>query len=365
MPLYVETNGVRFPHRPHWNLLSGMESPCSACHTHTSGESDLSVDESSCYLCHAMVPRAGAKVHSAFFAEGSCLECHGPRTHAALAGKVVPVDHGTVLERGIECTICHHSVLEGSGAVRDRVCRTCHGTPSAAARARDLEGGDTAEVHQQHYRGGREPACRRCHDGLQHRESAVASAVAPACGSCHAPEDPDLAAPVDSTVHRPQQLLYAGLVAEHQEMLPATKFAARVSCAACHSSESMHPVDSASGVRAMNAECVACHGPRFTGMLERWVLGMRDRTASVGRYVQSAVAEAGIRSSSSADSLAQAAERHWFMVKAGNGVHNIPRRPRRGSGQAWTRRLRRRWLQTPRRRAAPAATTESSTATQR
>jgi hypothetical protein len=323
--LVVEAKGVRFPHRPHWDLLAGVESPCSACHTHDGPGADLSVDESSCYLCHAVIRSPGSKVHAAFFPEGSCLECHGPKTHAALAGQTVPVDHGAVLQRGIECTICHHDVLEGSGAVADRVCRTCHGSPAAAAMADAAGKEDAATLHQLHFREGLEPACGRCHDGLEHREVGVASAAALVCESCHVPTDPVLAAPIDSTVHRAQQLLYAGLAAEHEQMLPAGKFAARVSCAACHSSESMDSsADPATAVGAMNSECVACHGSGFSGLLENWVQGMRSRTASAGRYVQGAASDPGVRSVAAADSLAQLAIRHWHMVDAGNGVHNIP-----------------------------------------
>ncbi|MGQ0719984.1 MAG: cytochrome c3 family protein [Candidatus Eiseniibacteriota bacterium] len=321
----VEAKGVRFPHRPHWDLLAGLESPCSACHTHSGPGADLSVDESSCYLCHAVIPSPGSKMHAAFFPEGSCLECHGPETHEALVGQTVPVDHGAVLARGIECTICHHDVLEGSGAVAQQVCRTCHASPDAVAMTEQAGNGDAAMLHQQHFRQGREPACGRCHDGLEHREVGVASAAALVCESCHTPGDPDLAAPIDSTVHRAQQLLYAGLAAEHEQMLPAGKFAARVSCAACHSSESMsRTADPAVAVGAMNAECVACHGPGFSGLLENWVEGMRSRTGSVGRYVQETASAPAVRSVAAADSLAQLALRHWHMVDAGNGVHNIP-----------------------------------------
>jgi hypothetical protein len=320
----VETDGIRFPHRPHWNLLAGLESPCSACHTHDGPDADLSIDESSCYLCHAVIPGPDSKMHAAFFEEASCLECHGPETHEALVGTTVPVDHGAILSRGIECTICHHSMLEGSGAVPELVCRSCHGAPGALDVTAAARNGDVATLHQQHFREGREPACGRCHDGLEHREVGVATAAALVCESCHAPGDPDLTAPLDSTVHRPQQLLYAGLASEHERMLPAGKFAARVSCAACHSSESMSRSDPAASIGAMDAECVACHGPGFSGLLENWVRGMRSRTLSVGRYVRDAAESPRVRAVSGADSAAQAALRHWHMVDAGNGVHNIP-----------------------------------------
>jgi hypothetical protein len=323
LPEVVTVADIRFPHRRHGERFEGLGTPCSACHHHPGPQEDLSVDTGGCFLCHAELPGSRPR-GQAHLAEETCTDCHAPEKQPALASASTLVDHSIVVERGIACLSCHSDVIQGVGHVRDETCLTCHGAPGLAKPLDPDRALDVAAIHASHQPEGMEMGCNRCHDPLAHGGQSLASALSLDCGSCHLPDDPAIAAPVDSTVHRAQQILYAGLAVEHDEMVPAGKFAARVSCSACHSHSTMRPtIDHRELVPAMDVECTQCHGGRFAGLLQNWITGMRRRTADVGSYVERAVEDPVVAQSAVADSVAGAAVSLWEMVEHGNGVHNI------------------------------------------
>jgi hypothetical protein len=319
----VELAGIRFPHSPHASFLGG-DTPCSACHTHAGGDQDLSIDESSCYLCHAEKPGPDDATRPAHLAEESCLECHGQPTHVAFAGTGAPVDHGVVVERGIACLQCHFDLIEGDGAVGVRTCGTCHATGGISVPLRADVPHEAATVHEQHFENGTRPACSRCHDAIDHHVGSISNVLGLDCRGCHAETDPALTAPLDPTAHQAELLLYTGLTAESDAVAPATKFTARIECVECHSPESMeHPGGSPERLDALEAECGACHGPGHGALLDGWVDTMRGRVETVGAYLDAAEADSRIRGRDRADSAAVAARRAWEVVEAGGGVHNI------------------------------------------
>lgn len=311
----VELASVRFPHSRHGTLTPALSTPCSACHTHDSGKEDLRADASACFLCHATLPAGESAAQQAALPEASCLGCHGQPTHTAFASTGTPIDHATVVERGISCQQCHYRLIEGTGAASQRACRECHGIAPGAPRFREGDHVDAASAHLAHYGKGETPRCARCHEPVDHHVGAIAGSLALNCAGCHGPDDPARSAPVDSAAHGGTQLLYAGLVAGHPEAGPSPKFLARIDCEACHSV--------ARGGGAIEARCISCHGESYSGIREGWMRGMGERTASVGAYVRTAVAQARISALAPADSLARTAHESWKFVESANGVHNV------------------------------------------
>ncbi len=321
----VEVGHVRLSHVAHGELAEGLGTPCSACHVHESGEQELQIDEGSCFLCHARLPGGEAEVQRAFLPEAGCTDCHPRPAHTAFASAGMPVDHATVVEHGVACLQCHHDSMEGTGAVEEVSCRECHTPARPGGSLRGNEKRDAVTVHAQHFGAELAPACGRCHGAVEHGLGAVASVLGLDCRACHAPGDAALAAPVDSSAHRAQQLLYTGLIPGAERVLPAEKFVARVSCASCHSESSMrHARGSESRIQAIRDECAACHGARHGVLLDEWTRGARRRTKDVGDYVRATAAHDGIRASAGADSSARRALRGWQLVEEANGVHNIP-----------------------------------------
>ncbi|MEZ5064257.1 MAG: cytochrome c3 family protein [bacterium] len=321
LPEVVELAGVKFRHREHAGLLPGIHATCSACHHHQGDGTDLEVDSGACFLCHAQLPAADGR---ASLGEQSCLGCHGPDTNPGLEHAPGIVDHAVVIARDVTCSSCHYDAVEGSGTVRNEKCLECHGAPGLAPTLdKDLQY-DAESIHRDHTWDGKEQSCRRCHEALTHRVRSLESTMGLKCASCHLPDDPRIAPPQDPYVHRAQQILYSGLAAGHDKMAPAGKFAAKVSCTACHSHDSMRPRLGHEIVAAIDVECTQCHGPKFAGLLNGWIQGMRSRTKATGDYVHRAAADPRVRASAPADSAVTEAVRLWDMVHEGNGVHNVP-----------------------------------------
>jgi hypothetical protein len=319
----VETAGISLPHRGHPGISGEARAACSACHTHAGPEADLAIDAGSCLLCHAELSPGAGGGPTATLPESGCAHCHPQPARAVFPGVGTPIDHAVVKERGVPCLQCHWDVTAGTGAVPDVVCRVCHGTGGAAAPLRGEPDRGAAVVHAQHFPDGEAPACARCHEAIDHEIGELASALVLDCADCHAPDDPALAAPVDSGAHRDQQLLYTGLVADVPEAFPAAKFLARVSCTDCHSA-------AATGQRgrrrleAIESECLACHGERHRGILDEWARGASERTDTVGAYLRAAASDARVRRVAAAASSARLAAAAWELVQSANAVHNVP-----------------------------------------
>jgi len=141
----VELAGVRFPHLAHGEISPGVPTYCGACHVHASGQEDLRVDATSCFLCHAQLPAPGARdapdarAAAATLPASECLDCHGQPQHVAFENTGFPVDHATVVRRGISCVQCHYDLVEGTGTSR-ATRRPCTGNTRPAAPARPARG---------------------------------------------------------------------------------------------------------------------------------------------------------------------------------------------------------------------------------
>lgn len=320
----VQVHNVMFAHLEHPGVLEGQPLDCAACHTHSTGDTDLTVATNGCFLCHADLPPAGSDA-DATIAAADCAGCHAQPSHTAFATSGAPIDHQAALDRGVSCLLCHYDVAAGSGASPPATCRTCHGVPGGALPLRGGEVMDAAVVHEMHLDTAIAMSCSRCHEPVEHHVIRLASALALDCASCHAPGDAALNPPVDSTVHLASQELYVGLDPHHPDIDPAVKFTARVSCTGCHTTESTAlPAGSPEQLRLIREECDACHGARFGALLQPWVEGSRQNASRVGAYVRAAAADPLVRNTPEADSLARSAVSAWDQVSTGGGVHNLP-----------------------------------------
>lgn len=324
----VTVANVQFRHADHPGT-DGEPLRCGACHTHEAGDAPLVIAAGSCFLCHAELPqqpaRAGATlVASAALDTASCRFCHVQPTHTALLGSGAPIDHATVLEQGISCLLCHYDVVQGSGAVAEATCRSCHGLPGGPPALTAESARDAATIHEAHERGGVGTSCTRCHEPVDHGVIQLASSLVLDCADCHGDDEPALRQPVDSAAHRATQAEYAGLDPHHPDIDPSVHFLERVACTACHSDASMAaPARSDALVAAFDAECRSCHGPRFGGLVAGWVRGMDDNVTTVGTFVRAAAATPAVRQSAAASRLARRATDLWQFVDSAGGVHNL------------------------------------------
>ena len=324
-PAQVVVANVTFSHVEHPGP-AGEALGCAACHTHSTGEAPLEVRTGSCFLCHAAAPTAGGQRVAASMTADSCAECHVQPTHTAFARTGAPIDHAAVLERGVSCLLCHYDVVSGAGAVQAATCRSCHGRAGGPRPDRPDTIMEAAAAHGAHLSGaGRDLTCTRCHQPLDHRVVKLASALTLECTTCHAQGAAALQEPVDSAVHRAEQLFYAGLDPHQGEVSPARKFTERVACTSCHSERSMQaPPESERRIRATNDACVSCHGPRFGDLLRPWLRGAAVHTSAVGAYVRAASADTRIQGVGAAESLANDALGRWALVDSSHAVHNLP-----------------------------------------
>jgi nitrate/TMAO reductase-like tetraheme cytochrome c subunit len=316
----VRVADVRFSHREHGELAPGVATSCSACHVHGSAQEDLRVDTGSCFLCHSRLPASEPGLRQADLPETGCLDCHGQPAHTAFHNTGVPVDHATVVERGITCLQCHFDVVEGTGEVPEATCVNCHASLEGAAL--DDEPRDAAIVHAEHARDGAEPACSRCHEPVAHEVAGMSGSLLLTCGECHDPKDAALTPPINASAHRGQQLLYIGL-SEDSAAGPDPMFAEGVVCSDCHTEEAMdHPRGSVEMRAAIGEACESCHDDGYARLMDGWVDGVQARTELVGSYVRGAAQKAGVRGAG-ADSSARAAVRTWEFVRDANGIHNL------------------------------------------
>ena len=126
-----------------------------------------------------------------------------------------------------------------------------------------------------------------------------------ACGTCH------------SDGHSPQRDLYVGIGGKGLQPRPSAMYLAGIHCEGCHflpREKEVGFVQSASEV-----SCMACHGPRYSKMLDRWK-NLLDERIDQGRRELTRVREklgpAGNRQIADVQA-------NLRLVEHGHGVHNI------------------------------------------
>jgi hypothetical protein len=151
--------------------------------------------------------------------------------------------------------------------------------------------------------------CLACHGRAHDAAPGLVAVAAATCVACHA------------NSHVAIQSFFAGNVPS--VAVPAdTMYLARVSCVGCHSDSTFTARGAVARATAFDAMCVSCHGPRFRGMLARWVGGMQWREAAVTAYVAQAEADPRLARGAT-QSRVRDARRAVGIVETAGAMHNI------------------------------------------
>ena len=151
--------------------------------------------------------------------------------------------------------------------------------------------------------------CLACHGRAHDAAPGLVAVAAATCVACHA------------NSHVAIQSFFAGNVPS--VAVPAdTMYLARVSCVGCHSGSTFTARGAVARATAFDAMCVSCHGPRFRGMLARWVGGMQWREAAVTAYVAQAEADPRLARGAT-QSRVRDARRAVGIVETAGAMHNI------------------------------------------
>jgi hypothetical protein len=214
----------------------GSKDACVTCHEPHGEKADTTM-ASTCTSCHAKVALSDTSAHAGGVA---CVGCHKPHDFD-------PPDRRTL------CAGCHASEAALAGASKGHTdCSTCHGgsthKPTAAPACGTCHKPEQASAPPGHQKctGCHEPhkgtvlpqaACASCH---ANKASGPHATIQGGCTTCHRPHGPDGVAtpPVCTTCHA-------------REKLPALHaIPAHADCASCHVSH-----------EAPHADRATCTGP--------------------------------------------------------------------------------------------------------
>lgn len=298
--------GSGFDHQAHGSA-EPVELECAGCHTHAAGSAVLSAGRESCVLCHAddLEGTDG----------GACRSCHLTVPASVVTSQGAPLRHGVFDWMDQACHRCHYVVSAPLGIRED--CGPCH------AESPPPVPGPDGDLHPSH----RQVACTSCHQGGEHRISAMSAAVSMPCDDCHdaphkadpglAAEGPGVCGSCHPEVHRAQQGLFLGIAGGDLGGDASLKFRAGLSCRSCHVQEA--PPD---GHGAPGASCGICHEPRYGRVTDWWTVGGRERAEAVAAYVEGAgraLAEAG---ATGGDADIERAREWVAVVLEGGAQHN-------------------------------------------
>ena len=129
--------------------------------------------------------------------------------------------------------------------------------------------------------------------------------------------------------HQGVQRLYAGTGGRGAPPAPDRMFQVGVQCTACHTAPR-----SPEGARAIVGQnfgvaaqaCVACHGARYGGLLERWRTGLaklRETVATKAVGVRSALGATDAKKAADARRRVDDAEHNLRLVTLAHGAHNV------------------------------------------
>lgn len=277
---------VLFDHRPHLTEMRREKKlRCTSCHSQIVQGQHIAVTESSCFLCHFKETQLN---------EGTarCTLCHEtPEQIITTAG--LRFDHAEVKRLGMECTLCHANVVQGTGEVPQGRCLTCHNEPTRLARINETE-----FLHRMHVTEHK-VECLSCHIEIQHQIPKALEAVATRCETCHV-----------GGGHSPQRDLYVGIGGKDVEPMPAAMYLAGVRCESCH-------LISKEGRKiASEVSCMSCHGAPFFKIYETWeqvLSGRLDAVQSLNQQVQTLIPP---------NELTLWAQENIDFVANAHGVHN-------------------------------------------
>ena len=285
-------SGILFDHSPHLTeLRREKQLRCTSCHSQIVQGSHIKVTTSTCVLCHFkdQKPNTGT---------AECILCHDVPDKVIEKGKL-SFNHADVERFDMQCSWCHAHVTKGDGSAPRQRCYVCHNDPERLTKY-----DDHLELHRTHVTEHK-VECMHCHTEIQHGSFAGRTETAgAACGTCH------------SDGHSPQRDLYVGIGAKGVQPRPSTMHLAGIHCEGCH----FLPEEQGAGhvQTAGVVSCMACHGPRYSKMLDRWKSLLDSRIALGRTEVAQARTPLG-----NANQQVTDVETNLRLLERGHGVHNV------------------------------------------
>jgi len=263
-----------------------------------------------CFLCHFK----NAEFNKG---RGKCSLCHDIPTKSLQKQKKEgnddekPVTHQSLEEANVSCQSCHYELVIGQGRIIREKCFECHDYSEEML----LKSNNRKLMHEQHV-AGQNAKCFECHEHILHRnEKAFLSPIRESCFVCH----PDH--------HEYQLLLLRGESKKGVTQAPGLMYDVKTNCIGCHKEEKT--VNGQQVLAASTKTCVACHTPKYEGMVKEWKDKTKEELDIAKEFRQEAKAAIkkaqGKVSTEKLESamamFAQGQENLW-IVEYGGGVHN-------------------------------------------
>lgn len=329
-PLLFGRYVLDFRHDLHFGkLTSGIELKCASCHMRNRPGEHFSVNPETCWTCHFNDPEGGAAKAAppattdavadagpgagaaAPASNGRCLECHGM---ALRLNRDLPEDHTRTLEKGINCQVCHGSMVQGQSPVSASACRRCHvnGQPEELLD-------DPAPLHEQHTQAVKVD-CSECHDVPKHVSRTRLRDEVPSCSSCH------------PQFHEAQSLLWSGTGFPDVAGEPNPMYPDGLTCEACHTSlTASHGQKAIGETKLTTAEsCRVCHASESRGdyaeLLGPWIGVSAENVDQVAALYEREKVRLGAlpdEGEGSPGRLYREGLRNLELLRAGGPVHNV------------------------------------------
>jgi nitrate/TMAO reductase-like tetraheme cytochrome c subunit len=288
--------GIVFDHTPHLlNDRRGKRLRCTSCHSQIVQGTHMTVTEETCFLCHFKDQPETSPMTK-------CTFCH--QAPVAKPGLHVIFDHTNIVQRNVDCKLCHGPMAVGNGDVPKERCSYCH-----AEIGKIDQYSQTTKIHQIHITEHK-VECNHCHNSILHRSIARTGNIKPDCQGCH----------IDR--HLEQYDLFTGQGAKGVESEPAPMFHAGLGCRACHVilpvNWEEHPE---LAIRTAGAKsCDPCHNKNYFDLYLQAKPVLRSRIEAIHSRI---VKDKREYKSAATDSVASVCEFNLSLVERAKPIHNL------------------------------------------
>ncbi|MCX6640833.1 MAG: NapC/NirT family cytochrome c [bacterium] len=288
--------GIIFDHTPHLTRdRRGKNLRCTSCHSQIVQGNHMTVTEETCFLCHFKDQPQTAR-------QTQCTLCH--KAPVPTDSATVVFDHTDIVQKQVNCRLCHGDMAVGNGDVPKEKCSYCH------AEAGKLQMySETVQLHQIHI-SDHKVECNHCHNAILHRSIARTGEIKPDCQACHLDR------------HIAQYDLFSGQGAEGVDPMPSAMFHAGLGCKTCHVllPEDWRKHPGIETTTAGPASCDPCHDRSFFKLYQQARPVLNEQTLSTQQRL-SAIKQSHRFSSS--DSVIAAATTNLEMIVRGHPIHNL------------------------------------------
>ncbi len=298
----IGRTSIPFDHTPHLTeMRRDKKLRCTSCHSQIVQGQHLTVTTSTCLLCHFKGATADPKL-------SQCTTCHKPPEAPIDVGAGFKFTHADYVSRGVACVSCHAGVTQGTGEVPKHRCEACHAIQEHIDRYDDTE-----FLHKQHVTDHKID-CLECHTEMTHQIRPPEKVAPGGCGQCH------------GAGHGVAESFYRGEGGRGVPVTPNPMFSTRVGCSGCHKEFGDAPAAATKTIAAKEVACLACHGPKFEGLMGRWQKAFGPAGDAVAAEVSAAIAAADKAGAAGAElrkSLEDAKHDAALVVAdKSRGVHN-------------------------------------------